>query len=241
MIQYYNNTQEIDIEILSSEFDPANSSFPVNLVLQSRQAAEAGFDASASPTFEKVNLPFNPTSDFHEYRFDFLPGQVVFYADGQSLAEMECSAVPTHGGHVILQHWSNGNPQWSGGPPATDSTLTVQYVKAYFNSSAAQRQQDWQRRCTDPEAPRAVCAIPGVQGTSGSGNATTGPGFFFSAQANMTDNQTVSSDQPPAGPKQTTSSNGAGGLRMTAFGVGWTGTVAMAVLFGSASWAVGQW
>ncbi|KAK3944591.1 concanavalin A-like lectin/glucanase domain-containing protein [Diplogelasinospora grovesii] len=177
---YFNDTQEIDMEFLSKDFNPSNNSYPVNLVLQSRQAAEAGYNAASTGNFIKAFLPFDPTTDFHEYRIDYIPGRVYFYADGEVLAEMTGSAVPTSPGHLILQHWSNGNPLWSGGPPPNDSALTVEYVKAYFNSSLLQRHADWAARCTNATAPGAICEIPNLD-----------KDWFFGLHPNMTPNQTV--------------------------------------------------
>ncbi|KAJ2906210.1 glycoside hydrolase family 16 protein [Zalerion maritima] len=184
---YFNDTQEIDMEFLSTEFNYDNDTYPVNLVLQSREAAADGYDAAGTNDFAKVDLPFNPTTDFHEYRLDFITDRVVFYADGQALATMNGSAVPTSAGHLMLSHWSNGNPLWSGGPPETDAPISVSYVKAYFNSSNTQRQSDWENRCTDINAVNATCNIPDV--TADNNDAAT---FFFTQQENMTVNQTVS-------------------------------------------------
>ncbi|KAK2072335.1 hypothetical protein P8C59_006694 [Phyllachora maydis] len=160
---YFNDTQEIDMEFLSKDYNTSNNSYP-------------------------VYLPFNPTLDFHEYRIDYMPGRVDFLADGQVLAEMTGSAVPESPGHLALSHWSNGNALWSGGPPAADATLVVNYVKAYFNSSSPARIQDWAGRCRDPAAANAVCVVPEVKGTNTT-NSSAG-GFFFSDQQNMTNNQT---------------------------------------------------
>jgi beta-glucanase (GH16 family) len=186
-LQYYNDTAEIDMEFLSKDFHASNNSYPVNLVLQSRESAQAGYNAASTGNFIKTYLPFDPASDFHEYRFDFIPNRVSFYADGQLLGQMNGSAVPTTAGHLVLSHWSNGNPLWSGGPPTTDAVLSVKYVKAYFNSSTAQRHRDWAGRCRDMTAPKSVCAIPEITPT----NSTPGQ-FFFSDQNNMTNNQTLS-------------------------------------------------
>lgn len=177
------------MEFLSKDFSASNDSYPVNLVLQSREAAMAGYDAAKTGNFVNVNLPFDPTEDFHEYRIDYLPGRVFFYADGVVLAEMDGPAVPSSPGHLILQHWSNGNKYWSGGPPAEDAALVVRYVKAYFNSSTAQRQSDWENRCRDLTAPGAVCRIPDV--VPGNLSATD---WFFKDQGNMTNNQTESEE-----------------------------------------------
>ncbi|KAL2145147.1 hypothetical protein VTI28DRAFT_7897 [Corynascus sepedonium] len=178
---------EIDMEFLSKDFNASNRSYPINLVLQSREAAMAGYDASATGNFVRVFLPFDPTEDFHEYRIDYLPERVFFFADGEVLAEMDGPAVPSSPGHLILRHWSNGNKYWSGGPPTEDAPLVVSYVKAYFNSSTAQRQRDWEARCPDPTASNAVCEIPDVTPANRSAAA-----WFFSDHANMTNNQTVS-------------------------------------------------
>ncbi|KAK4204359.1 concanavalin A-like lectin/glucanase domain-containing protein [Triangularia verruculosa] len=124
---YFNDTQEIDMEFLSKDFDKSNNSYPVNLVLQSREAVLNGYDAAATSNFVKAYLPFDPTEDFHEYRIDYLPGRVYFYVDGGLLAKIDGPAVPSSAGHLILQHWSNGNRLWSGGPPGRDTSLVVRF------------------------------------------------------------------------------------------------------------------
>ncbi|KND92800.1 Beta-glucanase [Tolypocladium ophioglossoides CBS 100239] len=169
---YFNDTQEIDMEFLSREYTAGKQVYPVNLVIQSKQSMEAGYDASKTGTFQRVNLTFDPTDGFHEYRFDYLPGRVMFYADSEKLAEMKGDAIPSDAGHLILQHWSNGNPLWSGGPPTQDAFLTVNYVKAYFNSSDAKGNADWSKRCADTKS--AVCTVADVT----AGNASTGGQFF---------------------------------------------------------------
>lgn len=184
------------MEFLSSEFVQENNTYPVNLVLQSEQSVRAGYNAAGTGNYIVANLPFDPTDGFHEYRIDFVPGNVLYYADGYLLAQMNTSAVPTSPGHMILTQWSNGNPLWSFGPPPTEATITVSYVKAYFNSSDPARQSDWALRCTDPSASGAICTIPDQIGapdpstntSSGNSSAAT---YFFSNEKNMTVNQTV--------------------------------------------------
>lgn len=180
---YFNDTQEIDMEFLSREFDPKKKVYPVNLVIQSEASLQAGFDASKTGTFKVVNLTFDPTAAFHEYRFDYLQDRVLFYADSQLLAEMSGSSVPTSPGHLILQHWSNGNPLWSGGPPEEDATMTVSYVKAYFNSSDAKVQSSWNSSCQKAlsrGSNETVCVVPDVTAA----NASTGGTFFNTSDPN---------------------------------------------------------
>ncbi|KAK3379324.1 concanavalin A-like lectin/glucanase domain-containing protein [Lasiosphaeria ovina] len=198
---YFNDTQEIDMEFLTKDFDASNNSFPVNLVLQSAASAARGYDAAQTGdgSFVRAQLGFDPTAGFHEYRIDYVPGRVVFYADGRPLAAMRGGAVPASPGHLILQHWSNGNALWTGGPPTTDSSLAVRYVKAYFNSSAPQRASDHAARCSDPAAAGAVCAVPDVADTATPNASAAAAAWFFSDQANMTNNQTVYSWQSGGG------------------------------------------
>jgi len=190
---YFNDSQEIDMEFLSYEFDVEQQSFPINLVMQSSQSAAQGYQVLGN-NYMVVNLPFNPTSGFHEYRIDFIPGVVIFYADSKILGSMNTSAVPTEPGHLILTHWSNGGSGWTHGPPLTNAVLAVSYVKSYFNSSLASRHNDLISRCKNPSAPNAVCTIPdqviAPDPDAPNGNVTAKT-FFFSDLNNSTNNQTV--------------------------------------------------
>lgn len=160
------------MEFLSVGYDQENGTYPVNLVIQSKDSAERGYDASGTSLYKTVNLGFDPTAGFHEYRFDYLPGKVYFYADSKLLAEMEGDQIPDSSGHLILQHWSNGNAKWSGGPPQQDATIVVNYVKAYFNSSDAKREDDWKTGCGS--GPVDACSVP-----KGTANDATDGGQFF--------------------------------------------------------------
>ena len=65
--RYLNDTQEIDMEFLSSQMN--ETAFPVNLVLHSTLSFQNGGDASSTPSYKVVNLPFQPSNGIHEYRF----------------------------------------------------------------------------------------------------------------------------------------------------------------------------
>lgn len=163
------------MEFLSREFRPEENIWPLSLVIQSMESKAAGYDASKTGTYQIVNLTFDPTADFHEYRFDYLPGRVLFFADSELLAEMQGPEIPSVGGHLILQHWSNGNPNWSGGPPKEDALVTFSYVKAYFNSSDPDRLLKQTGKCNDAEpVDKNVCIIP--QGSAS--NAINGGPYF---------------------------------------------------------------
>ena len=200
-MKYFNDSQEIDIELLSRQYSsnaPVVSS-PLNLVLHSMSALEAGYQTPNTSTYGQPRIPVALTDMFHEYRFDWTPGLVSFYLDGSWIWDLEDSNVPSMGSALLLSHWSNGAPGWSQGPPLEDAVMTISYVKAYFNSSDPQRHQDFQTRCSDPTAPGAMCMIPHQEGApdalggNGSSGAVSGGRrtYFFSAQSNHTVNQTV--------------------------------------------------
>ena len=201
--KYFNDTQEIDMEFLSNQANLTHH--PVNLVLQSPLSEEDGYNAVNTPTFSLHPLPFIPDSAYHEYRFDWSPSSVSFYADGVFLISMNTS-VPTSPGHITLSHWSNGDQQWSGGPPQEDAILTVEYFKGYFNSSSETRQNDWAQRCKQASAPNATCVVPEVTAApDGNVSAKT---WFFSQQNNMTVNQTTFGANNHTGGKKSGASSG---------------------------------
>jgi len=161
-LQYFNDTQEIDMEFLVKDFASSNSSWPVNLVLQSLESAKAGHDASKTGNFFRVYLPFNPAENFHEYRIDYFENRVSFYMDGILLKHMYGPAIPTSAGHMVLSHWSNGDRMWSGGPPQKEAAMLVRWVKAYFHSAdpqIAQRRKDY---CGSKIANKPATANPAV-------------------------------------------------------------------------------
>ncbi|KAF2148378.1 glycoside hydrolase family 16 protein [Myriangium duriaei CBS 260.36] len=159
---YRNDTSEVDLEFLSREVNLTNSSYPapLNLVLQTLESAQQGYDASKTPYFKVQPLPFVPSAGYHEYRFDWLPDRVTFFADSVPLFTItEQAVIPKDPGHLIINHWSNGDPGWL----------------AYFNSSDPQRQKHFTTQCK-PGAQ--VCAIPdhdfvnGIDPSGSNGNVT---------------------------------------------------------------------
>jgi len=154
--------------------------------MQSKQSQAVGYQTAGSGNYEVANLTFDPTASFHEYRIDFVPGNVFFFADGTQIGTMNTSAVPTSPGHIVLRHWSNGNTGWTYGPPTSDAVMTVSYIKAYFNSTDPARQLAANLRCPDSSVYGANCTIPD-QPVAGNPMVS----WFFANQPNMTNNQTV--------------------------------------------------
>ncbi|TLD29644.1 glycoside hydrolase family protein [Venturia nashicola] len=151
---FHNDTVEIDMEFLSKDYENGGR---VNLVNQSPASEAAGFNAAHTPGFAAQRLPFRPDGDFHEYRFDWIPGSISFYADG-ILLKVLTQDIPSTPGHMLLNHWSNGNLYWSAGPPVEDTAITIQYTHLYFNSSDPRELKRFNSACPKYDAAK-VCKI----------------------------------------------------------------------------------
>ncbi|KAF7186090.1 Beta-glucanase [Pseudocercospora fuligena] len=166
---YLNDSTEIDIEILSKE----DLNKTINLVIQSPQSAKQGY--ASGPDFIKQSVDLFPASGYNEYRFDWLPDRVDFYANSQLLTTVTQN-VPRTAGKLHMSHWSNGNRGWSAGPPEQDAVMVVSYVKAYFNTSS----ERGSLACVG--AAKKVCAVPDQTvppEISGPNGNVTGKTFFF--------------------------------------------------------------
>ncbi|KAI9245741.1 concanavalin A-like lectin/glucanase domain-containing protein [Sporodiniella umbellata] len=125
---YHNVSSEIDMETLSRLTNPWQTYFAVQPQIYNK-------DGSASPlTHQKYGLGFDPTQGYHEYRFDWTPGIVKFFVDGVHVGEMT-THVPSTPGRIMVNHWTDGNPNFSGGPPENNTELVVSHLNLFFNSS----------------------------------------------------------------------------------------------------------
>jgi hypothetical protein len=196
---YKNDSQEIDLEILSSE--QTSTSRPVHFVVQNTTTPAGANGALVRHSEQDIySLPSpGPSEGYNEYRFDWLPSSITYYING-NMAWSTNWNVPDSAGRVHLSHWSNGNPLWSGGPPAQDAVMTVSYVKAYFNSTNTTRNSEYGKICPAEGSGELMCEIPSQMEPpnpyGGDGNKT-GRTFFFTLQANSTPGQVVYNSTTP--------------------------------------------
>ena len=92
-------------------------------------------------------------------------------------------------GHIIINHWSNGNTGWSGGPPTEDAVLTIMYVKMYFNSSNGPH-SDYSKTCPSYN-PAQVCQIPDQTTAPSTNSNSTPPTYFFSTNSAQIEGQST--------------------------------------------------
>ncbi|KAI9482638.1 MAG: concanavalin A-like lectin/glucanase domain-containing protein [Benjaminiella poitrasii] len=125
-------TAELDIEILSALPAPHPVYFAIHPKL---------FDIhgrASSETHSSAVLPFggNPTDGFHEYRVDWFPNLVVFYLDGQEAYRSTTNVVKVPS-RIMLNHWTDGNPNFSQGPAQQNASLLIKNMTFFFNDSTA--------------------------------------------------------------------------------------------------------
>lgn len=164
--QYFNDTQSINVELLSHQYrnytlDKSAPSAPMNFVLHTPETEAAGEQTPNSSTYAVPVLPLDLSGSFHEYRFDWMPDRVSFFVDGTWIWDLnDTQGVPSTPSPLLLNHWSNGSPGWTLGPPVEDAVSTVAYVRAYFNSSDNQHVQASATNCASaPKGASSMCQV----------------------------------------------------------------------------------
>jgi beta-glucanase (GH16 family) len=122
---------EIDVEFLTNEswISSANSG-QVHFTVHAADGSELGYI---------VQLGFNPSQSFHRYGFLHTPNSIVFTVDGKpawtvpGTIDMATNIAPT--GYIMMNSWT-GNPNWGGGPPATDAVVVYDWVKYFAGASS---------------------------------------------------------------------------------------------------------
>ncbi|KAJ7891007.1 concanavalin A-like lectin/glucanase domain-containing protein [Mycena olivaceomarginata] len=133
---YFNDTQEQDIEFLSSDSDYYQHLYYTN---QPGQLPNGDVNPLSA---KNVVIPGADFTRFGVHRFDWLPATTTYSYAGTSDSGATITSstvisthVPTTPAEFVLNVWSNGDPNFSKGPPTADAIATVQYVHLYFNST----------------------------------------------------------------------------------------------------------
>lgn len=164
MWQYRNDTQEIDVEILSAQQFASSTQWPVNLIVQNTSSPLAVNGSGPQSSNYEYYMARQPDGNagwqYREYRFDWLPDRIDYYVDGWHALSFTDN-VPSSPGAIHFSHWSNGNPLWTHGPPLEDAVMTVAYVKAYFNATGPAPLSN--HDCTSAQwraADQGLCEVP---------------------------------------------------------------------------------
>jgi len=121
LFYYLSDTSEIDVEILSQD----NAQHFINYTIHENNMGDK--------THQIYTAPFDPSSGFHEYRFDWTPSGVTYYIDGKPTGVTLTGNVPFQAGHLLVNHWTLSDPAWGGGPPVNDAFMYVKYIEIYHD------------------------------------------------------------------------------------------------------------
>jgi len=126
---------ELDIEYLSSKPDV------FHYVVHPRKFLA---DGNADPESFQISLQEPQAAGTRIVRLDWIPGQVNFFVNSKWTVTMRTKVdAPAV---FIVNHWTNGDPNWSGGPPAQTSSLVIEWLSLAFNT-------------TTPKQCRKVCPL----------------------------------------------------------------------------------
>ncbi|KAH7146715.1 concanavalin A-like lectin/glucanase domain-containing protein [Dactylonectria estremocensis] len=129
---YKNDTSEVDIEYVSA-WDEATLLYTVKpqIYLPNNNPVNSTYQRQA---WNDTRASFD--EDFHEWSFVWLPDIVHFGLDANYTKSITTN-VPQAPGRLALNQWSDGNSNYSLGPPTKDSTVAVSFLWAVYNDTNA--------------------------------------------------------------------------------------------------------
>ncbi|OZJ03601.1 hypothetical protein BZG36_03696 [Bifiguratus adelaidae] len=144
---YYDDNAEFDVELLSYQKNPSTVYWAIHPDIKLANGGSSNLTHAVTP------LNFDPTAAFHEYRMDWVPGQVTFYVDSIMQARFVTN-IPSVPGAIIFNHWTDGDPNFGYGPPMSNAILQVANTTFFFNTSS-----DNQLACKGSSTPCNVSDI----------------------------------------------------------------------------------
>ena len=131
----FNPWQEIDIEVVGKN----NRSMLTNIYFNDGQPGDANNDPFQVPPFPQgVGLSYDASQEFHNYAFEWSPGEIKWYRDGQLVKQATVEGVspdqiPDLDMQIMMNLWVSNAPSFAG--EIDDSNFPVQseydWVKLY--------------------------------------------------------------------------------------------------------------
>jgi beta-glucanase (GH16 family) len=80
--------------------------------------------------YRKDAITFDPTTAFHEYRFDWYGAKVIYFIDGKKFDSLSVK-VPDSACAIMLNFWSGNIDEWGGPAPTRDTYMYIDYMHYY--------------------------------------------------------------------------------------------------------------
>ncbi len=112
----FNPWQEIDIEVVGKN----NRSMLTNIYYNPGPEGAANNDAFQVPPFpEPVGLSYDASEEFHNYAFEWLPGEIKWYRDGQLVKQATVEGanpdqIPNLEMQIMMNLWVSDAPSFAG-------------------------------------------------------------------------------------------------------------------------------
>ena len=112
----FNPWQEIDIEIVGKN----NRAMLTNIYFNEGPEGEPNNDAFQVPPFpENIGLSYDASEEFHNYAFEWLPGEIKWYRDGQlvkqaTVAGADSGQMPDIDMQIMMNLWVSDSPSFAG-------------------------------------------------------------------------------------------------------------------------------
>ena len=122
----YNPWQEIDIEVVGKN----NQAMLTNIYFNEGPEGDPNNDAFQTPPFpENVALSYDASEEFHNYAFEWLPGEIKWYRDGQLVKQATATGadpnqIPDIDMQIMMNLWVSDSPSFAG--EVDDSNFPVQ-------------------------------------------------------------------------------------------------------------------
>jgi len=131
----FNPWQEIDIEIVGKN----NRSMLTNIYFNDGQPGDANNDPFQVPPFPQgVGLSYDASQEFHNYAFEWSPGEIKWYRDGQLVKQATVEGVspgqiPDLDMQIMMNLWVSNAPSFAGDVDDSNFPVRSEYdwVKLY--------------------------------------------------------------------------------------------------------------
>ena len=121
--------QEIDIEIVGKN----NNSMLTNIYFNEGPVGESNNDAFQVPPFPRgIGHPYDASTEFHTYAFEWLPGEIKWYRDGQLVKQATVdgagsSQIPDLEMQIMMNLWVSDAPSFAGEIDDSDFPVQSEY------------------------------------------------------------------------------------------------------------------
>ena len=125
----FNPWQEIDVEVVGKN----NRSMLTNIYFNDGQVGDANNDAYQVPPFpEQVGLSYDASKEFHNYAFEWLPGEIKWYRDGQLVKQATVEGaspneIPDLDMQIMMNLWVSNAPSFAGEVDDSNFPVSSEY------------------------------------------------------------------------------------------------------------------